>query len=122
MKIPVWHEGKTQKEATDGAYWERNMLALYMAIREDAMLDEYCRAQDDPARPGWYYDEDHKDDPAWAGWLRVISLFGGTVTFHIPDSFDVGNLRQIKPNWDGHTTEEKWRCIMEECGCRIDED
>jgi hypothetical protein len=78
----------TETEAKDLAYYERNMLALRYA-------------------DGWYYDTDNN----WEGWKRVLSLDGGKMTFHIPDNFNVGNLKQIEPNWDGHTTEEKWARI-----------
>lgn len=101
MKIKTWYEGMTDKETADLAYWERNMLALRYA-------------------DGWYYDdipdptEFDKDDvkPRYVGWRRVLSLDGGSITFHIPDRFDVGNLLQIEPNWDGHTTKQKWERVM----------
>ncbi len=86
----IWKEGLTLKEEKDGAYWERNMLALRYA-------------------DGWYYDRDNN----WIGWRRVLSLDGGKLTFHIPDDFPVGNLPEIAPNWDGHTTGEKWLRILE---------
>lgn len=94
MKITVWHEGMSDKEARDLGYWERNLLALKYA-------------------DGWYEDlVDNK--PRYPNWRRVLSLEGGSITFHIPDNFDVGNLQKISPNWDGHTTEEKWRRVMNE--------
>lgn len=31
MKPYVWKDGMTPEEAKDGAYWERNMLALLLA-------------------------------------------------------------------------------------------
>lgn len=109
MKIKVWHPGMSDKETADLAYWERNTLALLYA-------------------QGWYNDDilvDTTDDnglidgdewkPRYPGWRRVLSLAGGTITFHVPDDFDVGDLKQIPMNWDGHTTEEKWRRIMREC-------
>lgn len=71
----TWHDGMSDSEAKELAYYERNMLALRYA-------------------DGWYYDKENN-------WI----------TFHIPDGFNVGNLRQIEPNWDGHTTEEKWARI-----------
>ncbi len=100
MKIKVWHEGMSDKETKDLAYWERNMLALLYA-------------------DGWYnddviseiYGEAKHIGPRYPGWRRVLTLKGGKVTFHIPDDFDVGTLLELKPNWDGHTTEEKWRWI-----------
>lgn len=78
----------TVEEVKDLAYYERNMIALRYA-------------------DGWYYDTDNN----WEGWKRVLSLDGGKMCFHIPDEFNVGSLQQIEPNWDGHTTEEKWARI-----------
>ena len=89
MKTPCWKPGLTPEEERDIAYQERNLLALLFA-------------------DGWYYDTDNN----WEGWKRVLSLKGGSITFHIPDDFDVGILREIKPNWDGHTTKEKWTLVM----------
>lgn len=85
MKIKVWSKELSDKETSDIAYWERNMLALIYA-------------------DGWYYD----NGGGFEGWRRVLSLKDGKMTFHIPDDFDVGNLRQMVANWDGHTTHEKW--------------
>jgi len=75
LKRRVWNHEMSDRETSELAYYERNMLAL----RE--------------------------------GYSRVLSLDGGKMTFHIPDWFSVGNLKQIEPNWDGHTTEEKWARI-----------
>ena len=85
MKSRTWHPEMTETEAKELAYYERNMVALRYA-------------------DGWYYDTEND----WDGWKRVLSLDGGKMTFHIPDTFNVGTLKQIEPNWDGHTTEEKW--------------
>ena len=83
---------------------------------------------------GWYYDNIEIDPwvceetgqmaqrwaPRYKGWQRVLSLENGSITFHIPDDFDVGNLPQIGiPNWDGHTTEQKWARIAERFGIEI---
>ena len=81
MDIYVWQEGQTLEEEKDGAYWERNMLALYMAYN-------YHNSSDS----GWYYAE-----PRWDGWARVISIDNGYLTFHVPDDFDLGSLPQIAP-------------------------
>ena len=61
---------------------------------------------------GWYFDVENN----WEGWKRVLSLDAGKMTFHIPDDFKIGDLRQIEPNWDGHTTEEKWQRIDDRFG------
>lgn len=92
MEIKTWHAGMSAEETKDLAYWERNVLALKYA-------------------EGWYFDTQNN----YPGWKRVLSLENGAITFHIPDDFDVGNLRELpKPNWDGHTTEQKWQRILEE--------
>lgn len=105
MKIPTWSAGMSDADSRDVAYWERNMLALRYA-------------------DGWYLDlvpdlaavitkENPKPVKArYAGWARVLSLDDGQMTFHIPDDFDVGNLPAIKPNWDGHTTKQKWQSVF----------
>lgn len=107
--IKTWHPEMTDKETADLAYWERNMLALRYA-------------------DGWYYDDIVRwrdDNPAnqvlesrFSGWRRVLTLDGGAITFHIPDDFDVGDLEEMDRNWDGHTTEEKWRRIAKLAGCK----
>lgn len=91
MKIKTWTKEMTVEETKDLAYWERNVLALKYA-------------------DGYYRDIENN----YPGWLRVMSLEGGKITFHIPDDFDVGNLPQIEPNWDGHSTELKWQRILAE--------
>lgn len=97
MKGYEWKDGTSLEDCKNGAYWERNMLALLFA-------------------DGWYYDVDNN----WDGWKRVLSLKSGTVCFHIPDEFNVGNLQEIKPNWDGHTTKQKWDKIANKFQINID--
>jgi len=106
MTVKVWNESFTDKESKDLAYWERNMLALAFA---------------DPSKgDGWYNDDEvalgNAGEGHWAprypGWRRVISLRNGSMTFHVPDDFEVGNLPQIERNWDGHTTQEKWKRVQ----------
>jgi hypothetical protein len=126
MKPYVWYEGLSLEEQKDGAYFERNMLALYFATYANSAWKEFNKylqgvgsenAKDPNDVPcGWYYDTDNN----WDGWKRVISLLDGRITFHIPDDFDVGNLPQIKPNWNGHSTEEKWWTMMTACGCKTE--
>ena len=93
MKLPCWRPGLTPEEERDIAYLERNLLVLRYA-------------------DGWYFDLDNN----WEGWLRVLSIDGGRLTFHIPDDFPVGNLPHIEPNWDGDSTEEKWRRVLAQRG------
>lgn len=103
MKIKTWNPEMTDKDTADLAYWERNALALYFA---DGWYEDNLPTNQHPI--GW----SGRAMPHYEGWRRVLSLEGGEITFHIPDDFDVGDLRQIDPNWDGHTTEEKWRRIL----------
>lgn len=111
MKIQTWNDSFTDKQSKDLAYWERNVLALKYA-------------------DGWYNDDvekGHFSDNSWfgpryEGWRRVLSLEGGKITFHITDDFDVGNLKQIERNWDGHTTEEKWARILEARGVKVEKE
>lgn len=95
MNIKTWNKEMSLEETKDLAYWERNVLALKYA-------------------EGFYFDTENN----YLGWLRVLSLENGKITFHIPDNFDVGNLPEIQPNWDGHTTEEKWKRILAERGIK----
>lgn len=95
MEIKVWNKDFTDAQSKDLAYWERNVLALKYA-------------------EGFYNDTENN----YEGWKRVLSLEGGKITFHIPDDFDVGDLPEIKPNWDGHTTELKWQRILAERGIK----
>lgn len=97
----------TDKEAKDLAYWERNMLALLLAV----ILNKYTNTVN-----GWY---EHNEE-GYEGFSRVISLMDGKITFHVPDDFDLGFLPKIKPNWDGHTTEEKWKFVAKLCGVHPD--
>ena len=86
--IPCWNKNMSLEETKDLAYLERNLLALHYA-------------------DGWYYDTDNN----WDGWKRVLSLMCGKMCFHIPDDFEVGTLQEIKPNWDGHSTIQKWNRV-----------
>jgi hypothetical protein len=110
MEIYTYKEGMTDKEQKDGAYWERNMLVLLLAnVMNELHSKEIYGSMKES---GWYYDTDNN----WDGWKRVISLERGKYCFHIPDDFNVGELPEIKKNWDGHTTEEKWKRVMKKCG------
>lgn len=114
MKPYIWQEGMSEKEMRDGAYWERNMLALYLAQHMNKMHLAYLNVQGIEKvelKCGWYLHGE------WEGWSRVISIDNGRITFHVPDDFDLGDLPQIEPNWDGHTTKEKWDRLMDICGC-----
>lgn len=117
MKIYECKEGMSAEEVKNIAYWERNMLALQLAMyMNDTVRSVTAMLAPEYYPCGWYYDTDNN----WEGFKRVISINNGSITFHIPDDFDVGNLPHIEPNWDGHTTKEKWLRIMENCGCKYD--
>ena len=111
-----WQEGMTKDDEVELAYAERNMLALMICkiYSEFAMFADVKGGYDSPYAAGWYYDTDND----WDGWKRVLSIEGGRITFHIPDDFDIGNVPEIKPNWDGHTTKEKWDYAKKMCGCK----
>src|SRR4051812_7653910 len=103
MKPFVWSEDRSVQEAKEGAYWERNMLALLLATMDNEVKYECHLAGDaTPFLSGWY---PHQGE-GFEGWSRVISLLQGKFTFHVPDDFDLGNLPQIPPNWDGSSTEQ----------------
>lgn len=107
MRPFVWKEGMSTEETKNGAYWERNMLAVMIAVIANESW------ADDPRRIdcGWYKHGE------WPGWSRVVSLFNGQITFHVPDDFDIGEkLPKIEPNWDGHSTADKWEKVMRWCG------
>lgn len=110
MTIKVWYEGMPVEESKDLAYWERNMLALRFA---DGWYDDLVNVAADLGQP---FVGVGTSKPRYAGWRRVLTLDGGKMTFHIPDEFDVGNLPRVSPNWDGHTTEQKWRRVQERFG------
>jgi hypothetical protein len=120
MKPYVWKEGMSEKEMRDGAYFERNLLALLLAKqmnrvrKHELFLEGYDTINESELPCGWYTHGE------WEGWSRVISINSGSITFHIPDDFDLGDLPQIEPNWDGHTTEEKWEYVMRLCGCKVE--
>jgi hypothetical protein len=103
----VYKDGMTLEEQKNGAYWERNMLALMLAKFMEASTHTLGYGSE----PCGYYIHGE-----WEGWSRVISINNGKITFHVPDDFDIGDLQQIEPNWDGHTTEEKWKYVMDLCG------
>ncbi len=126
--MKAWRKGMTDKEAADLAYWERNMLALRYAdgwynddidvikeeifavfLPEDAPIDASRRRS-------------IEKQPRYPGWRRVLSVDDGTLTFHVPDDFDLGNLPEIIPNWDGHTTEEKWQYVACLRGIKFEEE
>jgi hypothetical protein len=136
MKPYTWSPGQTLEEQKNGAYFERNMMVLLMAV---SMSQFPIPGTDQPAA-GWYRhpndsgiivvdafgfpggtDYKYWEDKSFSyyGWSRVIALYGGAVTFHVPDDFDIGALPQIQPCYDGHSTEEKWYRVMHMCGCAM---
>lgn len=138
MKPFVWNAFMNTEETKNGAYWERNMLALFLA----KITNSHEGNDGTIPSSGWYRhprdegdvvvdafgfpggtDDEYWKNPKFSfhGWSRVISISNGIITFHVPDDFDLGDLPEIKPNWDGHTTKEKWELLMRICGCKIDE-
>ncbi len=107
---------KRLEEQKNTAYYERNMLVLLLAIQQqkndeaDALINKQDYVNH---RSGWYYDTE-----MWDGFTRVISLYNGTLGYHIPDDFDIGNLKEIEPSWDGHTTSMKYDRLAEMCGAK----
>lgn len=97
-----WHKDMSLEDTKNLAYWERNMLALMIATTHAG--HQCC------GKSGWYHHG------AYEGWARVISIGDGKITFHVPDDFDMGDLPEIEPNWDGHSTQEKWKYVMSICG------
>lgn len=104
-----WTPEMSLEETKNLAYWERNMLALMLAKMHNQISKKYGFGYES----GWYYHGEFK------GWSRVISIDDGYITFHIPDDFDTGDLPEIKPNWDGHSTEEKWNRVAAEYGVKL---
>lgn len=122
MKNQAWHEGMTDKESKDLAYWERNMLALRFAdgwYNDDVIVDsDDLSLLGKEMRPT---SEPGKVKIArFEGWRRVLSLGNGKMNFHIPDDFDVGRLPAIAPRYDGHTTLEKWQRVADTFGIKFD--
>jgi hypothetical protein len=100
-----WQEGMDVETTKEIAYLERNLLALLLA---KSLNDS------DIGTNGWYVHGE------WVGWSRVVSILDGSITFHVPDDFDLGDLPQIDSNYDGHTTEEKWKFVMGMVGIKHD--
>jgi len=118
MKPISWNKDMDLQETSNLAYWERNMIALLFATTVNAFVElleesDFDLENEEEFKCGWYYDEENN----WAGWKRVISLYGGKVNFHIPDNFDLGALPEIDVAYNGHTTEQKWASVMQLAGC-----
>lgn len=113
--MKTWKPGMTAQEEADIGYWERNMLALLLANLMNRYANQLSNVSIGGPYPfplpcGWYTHGE------WIGWSRVISIDEGAYTFHVPDDFDMGDLPEIANNYDGHTTEDKWRLAMKVCG------
>ena len=93
----------TPASQLDGVYEERNNIALLLAL----VVNDKCAQEGKDNACGWYRD----DNPAMKGFSRIISLMHGRFTYHVPDNMDLGRLPIIRPNWDGHTTGEKYERI-----------
>jgi phage terminase large subunit-like protein len=112
--IKTWHPGMSDAETKDLAYWERNMLALYLSEGwyNDDVQGEWS------GRPAFTTEGEPIMRPRYEGWRRVLSIAHGAITFHVPDDFNVRGLPQIERNWDGHTTPEKWQRVQESVDLR----
>ena len=130
MKPYTWSPDQTIEEQKNGAYFERNLLALLLAVN----MSQFAIPGTNIPAAGWYRHPNDlsidlpPDYPYWEseafsfyGWSRVISLYGGEVTFHVPDDFDLGSLPQVKATQNYLPTEEKWLAIMQMCGCEVPE-
>lgn len=110
--VKGWNSTFSLEDSKNLAYFERNMLAVFIGL---ICNDSWENHPDfDLLKCGYYVHGE------WEGWSRVISLFGGQYTFHVPDEFDIGRLPLINANWDGHSTEDKWTKMMEICGMELD--
>lgn len=121
-----WHEGMSEEDTKNLAYYERNMSVLYLAVYSNNVWKDFIEyekakgtdvssleSQSPPS--GWYAD----DRAEMKGWSRVISVHDGKFTVHVPDDFIMGDLPQIPNNWDGHSTADKWARVKLKCGIRI---
>lgn len=81
------------------AYHERNMLVAYLATCYPAHLARH------PEQEPW--------DDDWR-WLICVHTPAGQMTWHIHDSaYPLFRWLPARNNdWDGHTTEEKYTCLL----------
>jgi hypothetical protein len=91
------------QEETQGdrnaVYHERNMLVAYLATCYPAHLARH------PEQEPW--------DDDWR-WLVCVHTPAGQMTWHIHDSeYPLFRWLPAQGNdWDGHTTEEKYTCLL----------
>jgi len=83
----------------NAVYHERNMLVAYLAT---------CY----PSHLARHPEEDVWDDD-WR-WLVCIHTPAGQMTWHLHDSeYPLFTWIPEQPNdWDGHTTDEKYTCLL----------
>ncbi|MFX1499445.1 MAG: hypothetical protein ACFFDH_00620 [Promethearchaeota archaeon] len=107
--IYIYHEGETKARSLKGALWERNILIQYLAWHFN-QIEPFIIS-------GWYKDKNFPE-----GFQRCLSLLDGKYCFIIPDELPIGkNIPEIEPNWDGHTTAEKWENIKRIVGIENNE-
>lgn len=111
MIIPVWKPGMSAEDAKNVAYWERNVLASLLVH----IINDVNAFNGEAPNCGWYPHEGE----GFEGWSRVVSIFGGGATWHVPDDFDLGDMPRIEPNWDGHTTVDKYALITRMLGMGV---
>lgn len=95
-----------EKVSKDGAYTERNRLVSLLSRIYPAWLARHS-------------DSDIEWEDPWR-WIVFVSLPTGQVTWHIHDSHlpMFSHLQQAPNIWDGHTTEEKYRRVMDVRGVK----
>ncbi len=88
---------KEERERKDRAYRERDMLVCALSKLFPAYLARHS-------------EEDTSWENDWR-WIVYIDLPTGQVSWHIHDSErEMFNHLEVRENnWDGHTTEEKYR-------------
>lgn len=90
-------------KAKDSAYWERNQLVLFLCKLFPSHL-----ALHDPADKAWEYD-----------WRTIVCVHtpAGQAAWHIHKDeryqFEHAGLKLELNDWDGHTTEEKYKKLRE---------
>lgn len=111
LKTEIEKLEKTVEELNrqkDAAYRERNLLVLAFAHICDAMEWKGYLARHPEEDTSW------EDD--WRN-VVVLELPNGQVTWHIHDSelHHFNFMKSGEYKWDGHSTEEKYRRLIEVC-------
>lgn len=111
VEVCPWHPMSALKERIDqlteqkdGAYLERNQCVALLASM--AICLGFAAGRTRTAIEGW--------DPEWHGCIYIL-LPTGQVSWHYHDSHAelFAHLPEIKVDFDGHTTAEKYRRVDE---------